>query len=318
MVQMVLIGIGAGIAAALLFVAPMSGGTLAFPLFILSGLPIAIAGLGWGVVAGGIALLSGAILTYAVLGTFAGSAIFVLVFAAPVFWVSRLAGLSRSGDENGPAEWYPLGRILMHVALAVAIGLTAAGFVTGYDPAVVAGEATRALTEIMTASQAGVGEPVTEQSIQPFVSVYVAMLPFMLATFMVAVVVFNVWLGGIVARSSGRLNRPPEPLWAAVPPVEIVLGFAITLVLALVLSGAPAEIASVFAGALGCALALIGLAVIHAVTIGMSGRGILLSASYVLTFFSGLPLVAFLLLGAVETFFNLRGRRMRGTPPTRS
>ena len=52
MTQVFLVGIGAGIAAALLFMAPIGGTVLAFPLFLLTGLPIAIAGLGWGVIAG--------------------------------------------------------------------------------------------------------------------------------------------------------------------------------------------------------------------------------------------------------------------------
>ena len=52
MTQSIFVGIGAGLAAALLFLAPVSGTALAFPLFALTGLPIAIAGLGWGVVGG--------------------------------------------------------------------------------------------------------------------------------------------------------------------------------------------------------------------------------------------------------------------------
>ena len=60
MMQIVLIGIGAGLAAALLFVSPLSGTLLALPLFALSGLPIAIAGLGWGSLSAAIAAVGAA------------------------------------------------------------------------------------------------------------------------------------------------------------------------------------------------------------------------------------------------------------------
>ena len=46
-VRIILVGIGAGLAAALLFLSPIGGTLLAFPLFVLSGFPIAIAGFGW-------------------------------------------------------------------------------------------------------------------------------------------------------------------------------------------------------------------------------------------------------------------------------
>ena len=47
MMQLVLIGIGAGLAAALLYASPMGGTSLAFPLLCVTGVPIAIAGFGW-------------------------------------------------------------------------------------------------------------------------------------------------------------------------------------------------------------------------------------------------------------------------------
>jgi len=56
--QPILIGIAAGIAAALLFLAPIGATLIAFPLFLLTGLPIAIAALGWGLVGGAAATLT--------------------------------------------------------------------------------------------------------------------------------------------------------------------------------------------------------------------------------------------------------------------
>lgn len=318
MMQPILVGIAAGLAAALLYLAPISGSALAFPLFVLAGLPMVIAGLGWGVVAGLSSAVAGTIVVAIMLPGFIPAAIFVALFAAPIAWLTRLAGMSRAVDAGNPAsgvEWYPLGRLLLHAALAVAISLVAIGVITGYDPAIVAREATVTLLQFMEDAQSA--EPVpTPEAIAPFVDLYVAILPFTLGMFMVAVIVFNLWLGALTARASGRMARPAERLWTVSPPNEILIGFVVAAALAFLLPGALGDASAVFAGAFGCALALVGLAVLHAITVGMTGRGIVLGISYVLIFLSGLPLFLFAALGAAENFLQLRARRFRNAPPT--
>ena len=318
MLRPILVGIAAGLASALLFMAPISGSILAFPLFILTPLPVAIAGLGWGVTGGLIAAASGAVVIAALLPGVIATTIFLAIFAGPVVWLARLATMSRLNDANDPSagiDWYPLGSVLLHAAIAVSAGLVVTGFVTGYDPAIIAEGATRVVVEFMTEVET-TGPPPTAESVQPFVSLYIAILPFTVAAFMLAVTVFNLWLGGIVARASGRMARPAERLWTVNPPNEILISFSVALVLATLLPGAIGNVAALVAGAFGCALALVGLAVLHAVTLGMVGRGIILTAAYVLTFFSGLPLVLFAALGAAENFIHLRARRFAGAPPT--
>ena len=61
MIQIVIIGIGAGAAAALLFASVTSGSWLSIPLFYLAPLPIMIAGLGWSHWAAMTAALAGAL-----------------------------------------------------------------------------------------------------------------------------------------------------------------------------------------------------------------------------------------------------------------
>lgn len=318
MVQSIAIGIAAGIASALLFMAPISGASLALPLFVLTPLPLALAALGWGVSAGLAAAISGAaIISLLVPGLIAGI-LFSVVFALPVVWVARLAIMSRPIDGSDPAgalEWFPLGRLLLHSAMAVVAGIVVGGFITGYDPAVIAREATNAFLAFMTDLEPSQPAP-TQESVEAFVNLYVALLPFTFSAFMLGILVFNLWLGGVIARSSGKLKRPKEPLWMVQPPNEIVIAFGLALVLAIVLSGPVAYIAAVVAGAFGFALALVGLAVIHAVTRGMAGRGLILTGTYVLTFFAGLPMILFTVLGGAETFLNLRARRSAGAPPT--
>jgi hypothetical protein len=316
MIRTALVGIGAGIAAALLFLAPIGGSSLALPLFIVTGLPIAIAGLGWGVIAALAAAAAGAVVVGIALAPTA-ALVFLAIFGAPVAWLARLAGLSRTADRQDPkagVEWYPLGRLLLHATLAVAIGLTVAGFALGYDPRSVAAAAAEAMAEFLAAGPAAAPPP-TADRLQPFVDLYVALLPFTSAMFVVAVVVFNLWLGARIVRLSGRSARPAERLWTVAPQNEILAGFLVAAPLAF-LPGAPGIVAGVFAGAFGCALVMIGLAVLHALTLGTGSRVVVLVVTYVLIVFSGLPLLLFALLGAGESFLHLRARRFRGAPPT--
>ena len=102
MMQTILVGIAAGIAAALMFLAPIGGTVLAFPLFILTGLPIGLAGLGWGVRAGAVAVFAGTLAIFFALSSVAAAA-FLLLFAAPAFWVAG----SPSGHVRVPRPRRP-------------------------------------------------------------------------------------------------------------------------------------------------------------------------------------------------------------------
>ena len=123
MIQIAIVGIGAGAAAALLFASVTSGSWLSIPLFYLAPLPIMIAGLGWSHWAAMTAALAGALGLGAVFGT-----VFLLAFAAgagfPAWWLSYLAMLARpvaitngSGQGAESFEWYPPGRLVVWAAV---------------------------------------------------------------------------------------------------------------------------------------------------------------------------------------------------------
>ena len=317
MVQTILIGIAAGLAAALLFLAPASGSALAFPLFVLTGLPLAIAALGWGAVAGVAAAAAGAIVILVLYpGAFAAPAVFLALFGIPIVWLARLAGLTRpEGDGNAGLQWYPLSRVLLQTTVASAVAAVAVGFISGYQPEAMVSEATTALVDLLTQVQTA-SLPPTAAEIEPMVRIYVAIMPFMVGLFMTAILTFDLWLGGLVARASSRFRRPVEPLWTVTLPDEVLIGFPIALALGLFFPGVIGEIAEVFAGAFACGLVLVGLAVLHALTRGSTARVPVLVLVYILLIFSGLPIVLFAIVGAAETFLHLRARRPanRSTP----
>jgi hypothetical protein len=98
-------------------------------------------------------------------------------------------------------------------------------------------------------------------------------------------------------------------------PNEALAILAVAVVVAFV-PGAIGYAAGAVAGAFGGAFALIGLAVLHATTVGNSVRVLILVAVYVLlVFFGGLPLVLLAALGIAEAFLHLRARQFRGVPP---
>jgi hypothetical protein len=310
MAQIILIGIGAGLAAALLFMSPLSDTVLAFPLFILTGLPLAIAGLGWTPLAAIVASAVGAT-ALSILASPLAMGVFLLVFGLPVAWLTRLVSLSRASEAG--QEWFPFGRMLAHAAVAVAIGLIVIGFLIGFDPATITTAMTDALVEWF-AGQPDLGQAPTREELEPFVQVNVVALPYTAAAIALIILVVDLWLGGMVTRASGRLTRPREPLWTASLPSSVAFVFLIGLAVSLL----PAPLgpaAAVIAGASGCALALTGLAVLHALTLGNNARTIILTATYFLIVLFGFPILIFVALGLGETFLHLRAKRFGGVPP---
>src|SRR4051794_7873758 len=116
------IGAGAGLASALLFAVITTGNPLAVLLYFVAPLPVILAALGWNHRAGLVAAACGFAFVALLLSVKAGLA-FVLSVAAPAWWFAYLCLLAR--QENGSVEWYPIGRLLMWIALLSAILTTA-------------------------------------------------------------------------------------------------------------------------------------------------------------------------------------------------
>lgn len=310
MVQIILVGIGAGLAAALLFSSPISGTTLALPLFTVTAMPIAIAGLGWTSLAGYVAAAAGCAAILAFMSPLAAG-VFLLLFGLPAAWLARLAGLWRQDGED--QQWFPIGRILVHAAAAVAIGLAIVGVLVGYDPESMTVAMIDALSQWL-ASRPDLEPIPSREEIEPFIRLNVALLPYTLAAIALVILVVNMWLAGLVTRASGRLARPGERLWT----VSLPIGAVITFVVALVASFMPyplGDISALVVGAFGCAFMLLGLAVLHALTLGINGRAALLTVNYVALAFLGFTAIIIVALGLAETLLQLRARRFGGAPP---
>jgi hypothetical protein len=155
------------------------------------------------------------------------------------------------------------------------------------------------------------------------VAFLVASMPPTAAVATTIISVVNLWLAARVVSFSGRLKRPWPDLSAITVPKTLIAGLAIALALNMT-GGMFGIIALVFSSTLILAFALVGLAVLHTVTRGLTGRPFMLGSVYVSApLLSGWPILAFCLIGIGETAFDLRARLARkrgplGGPPPRT
>jgi hypothetical protein len=300
MVQMVLVGLGAGAAAALLFASVASGSLAAVILFYLAPLPIVIAALGWSHLAG---LIAAAAATAAIAVL---SGIFFLAVPAIAFgawWLGYLALLARpaSNGAGGALEWYPVGRLVLWAGVVGTLVVAAAVPNFGTDQ------------ESLQAALRKTYERILRD--QSVIDLLVVAVPPAAAVFSTVTNLFNLWLAARIVKISGRLTRPWPDLAALTLPAPSAGLLAAAIAgsflpdLAGVLSGA-------FAASLLMVFAVLGLAVLHAITRGMAGRAVMLTGVYGVTIVLGWPILAISILGLAEAALNIRGRvaRRRGPP----
>jgi hypothetical protein len=148
------------------------------------------------------------------------------------------------------------------------------------------------------------------------VDMLVIAVPPAAAVFSTLTNVFNLWLAGRIVKVSGRLKRP----WPDLALMTLPTSSMVALAAAIAGSFLPDLIgvqAGVLAASLLMAFALLGFAVLHAITRGLGSRAILLTGAYAAAIVFFWPLLAIAMLGLSENAFNIRARVLakRG-PPT--
>jgi hypothetical protein len=318
MMQILLIGTGAGAAAALLFASIASGSLLSLALFYLAPLPILIAAIGWSHWAG----LLAAILSAAGLASvfsFKFFMAYLLGVGLPAWWLGYLAMLARPGGAPDQLEWYPSGMLVLWAAVLSALSMVLAIPYFGFDQASFEG-ALRSSFERVLRSQSGIpaDAPLTlpgSSDPQRLLNFLVAVIPPAAAALGTITLVVNLWLAGVIVRVSGRLRRP----WPDVPTMRFPATAAGLTAVAIAASFAPGIIGiigTVFSAALLIAYGALGLAVLHVLTRQVRTRLLLLSGVYVAVILLGWPLLLASLLGLADAAFDFRGRVMRRGPPT--
>ena len=314
MAQLVLIGIGAGAATALLFASVASGSLFSVLLFYLAPLPILIAALGWSHWAALIAAVFASVGLAAVFGPFLFAA-FLFGIGLPAWWLGYLALLGRPTGQPAPndMEWYPVGKLVVWAAIVGALIVIAAliNFGSGEDGFRAALRS--GLERVLRLQARAAKEPAPD--INRLLDFLVLALPPAAAVLTTITNVLNLWLAGRIVAVSGRLRRPPPDLAAMQFPsyAPLLTGSAIA---ASFLPGLVGTAAGVLAAAMLMAYALLGFAVLHHISRGMNARVFLLGGAYVSVLVLGWPVLLMMLLGLADTALDLRGRvaKRRGPP----
>jgi hypothetical protein len=314
MMQIGLIGVGAGAAAALLFASVTSGSWLSVILFYLAPLPIMIAGLGWS----HWAAMAAAIVAAAAVGIIFGTAFFFAFLAGvgvPAWWLTYLALLARPatasvGGPNEPAlEWYPPGRLVVWAAALAALivlfaipnfGLDAESFRAGLTNAL------NRMLQIDVAKDAALPAP-NAANTNRLIEFLVTVIPPAAAVLATVTSLVNLWLAGRIVNFSGRLARPWPQLSAMTLPPAAAAALAIATGLSFI-DGLLGIVAGVLSASLFMAYGVLGLAVLHDITRGINSRPFLIGGAYASIAVLGWPVLAFSLLGLVETMLSLRAR----------
>jgi hypothetical protein len=319
MMQILLIGLGAGATAALLFASVTSGVILSVFLFYLAPLPIMIAALGWSHWAG----LMGAVVAAVLLGGAFGLfffATFLATIGGPAWWLAYLALLGRPVANGGGEhmEWYPPGRLVLWAA-AFAATLVAVALVTfGGDEATIRSGLKDAVDHVLRLQSGSAPDaPLRFPGIQDsdrLVDLLVVVLPPAAAMIAAITQIGNLWLAGRIVKLSGRLARPwPDLTTLSFPPMAA--GLFAAVIAASFVPDLPGLVASLFAATLTLAFAAVGLAALHAMTRNFRGRTVVLSGTYGIIAIQGWPVLIMTLFGFAETLFGLRARTARRGPP---
>lgn len=309
-----LVGVGAGLASALLFYSAARGSPgISAALLVLTPLPMLLGGFGWGLhaaVAGALATAAAVLFTngfWPAIGT-------TVSLGIPVIGIVYLAFLSRAiGEDPSHREWYPAGRLVTGIALyggalpLLMLPLSGASYEDLRAP----------LTELIrrfsrdAATDLGL-RPMSEDQIRAAATILVTTLPGFIAIYWTAIMCVNSYVAGRIVRASGRLARA----WPDIPgmrlPKDALVVFSIGL-LACYASGIVSVAGVSITGSLLFAFFLTGLALIHTIARGRSPA--LLILLYLALIFAGPYIAAVLVLGGLaDTLVDLK--RRFGGPPT--
>jgi hypothetical protein len=317
MAQILLVGLGAGVASALLFASIISGAVLSLFLFYLAPLPIMIAALGWShwsaliaavVAAAGLALAFSSYLFLA----------FLLGIGLPAWWLGYLALLARpvATPAGQTLEWYPVGRLVIWAAIIGALVVAAVLLTLGQSEETVRSELRRAFETLLRRSAPSEVRNLPDYSQR--IDALVAIAPPAAAVSITFINALLLWLAGRIVTMSGRLPRPwPDVAQMSFPPAApALLALAAAGVLLASRLGLVGLMSGILAASLATAYSILGFAVLHSITRGFSARGLVLGLAYVTVVLIWPALVLVALLGLADAAFDIRRRlTTKGGPP---
>jgi hypothetical protein len=312
--QTLLIGLGSGLASAVLFYSAARGGILLkLALFILTPLPTVIAGLGWSWIAAAAAAFAGAL----IMGLAAGPGFalgYLLTLGLPAILVAWLADLGRPRADGTGTDWYPASSILAALAAyAGAVPLLIAPLFGGSYAALKSDLVPFVRTLMQRLQQQTSGPPVTDARVEDMANLMIDAMPATIAAYWLLLFALNVYLAARIARASGHLLRDWPDLHRLTLPPWVALGLA-AAILASTFDGVPRIVGSAFTGAFLFAYALVGLSVIHAIAKGRVPWLLWLTYIALINPAGPYAMLFVALIGLIDPMLKLRDRLAKRPP----
>ena len=279
MAQRILIALGAGLAAGVLFVLPSRGMIAGVWLSVIAPMPLMIACMGYGLRTGLGAVLMGA--AVCALMKPALSLVFLVSTAGPALLLAWLGvHMFAGGRRLEPGQLLAVVTMISILAVWAMVGFVGVSY-GGLEEAL--NEIAQGVTEAMK-NMKGMEDGAGGVPLSDFVHILVISVPAIMAFWSVLALSLNLWLAARVTMISGQLDQPWPDLPARLVLPRIALAAFALATLACVLPGEARVLASTAAVGLGVAFALQGLAAIHRLTRGRPGRPGLLTVLYALIF----------------------------------
>lgn len=312
--QLLLIGVIAGITAALLVLGANAHPSFSSFLYAASALPVLIVGLGWGNVAA-----IAAVLTAAVLGAIAVSPLFAVAMAIftllPAGWLSHLANLARPAAEiGGPDDlmaWYPLSDILLHLCALVTLAMIFLGIMIGYGPELIG-----QMVDLLAAS-VNDRDPLMAMdpaSIEQIKRLMLLTAPIIQGGMWVLMLFAAYYIAMRVVSTSGRALRPREDLPSSLRMNRNAVFVFLAGIVACFVGGTPVLIGATLCGTFGAGFLMAGFASLHLRTRGKDWRLPVLVLAY-LSAPMVLPAFFILVLGLADTRRTVALTPVRKTTP---
>lgn len=280
-----LTALGAGMASAILFVLPVKGTFAALLVSLFAPLPVIIASLGFGLQAGGIASLTGALLSALLLHPFFGL-IYLITLALPSWGVGLIA--AQNPDAEHAPLWLapharPSGLLTWIIMLSIAMaGASLAVVFSSFESMDAAQEdLTRQLLPLVT--EAIVMPAALPPSLTPerITQLIISFMPAVMAVWSVLTLSMNLWLGARISAVSGLVLRPWPDLPSQLKMPMWMLAFLCLLGAVTYQFASVRLYTSVCLGAVLMGFALHGLAVVHGMARRTKMRVTILVSTYV-------------------------------------
>lgn len=310
------IGALAGLTSALLVLAATTHLSASIVFLILAGMPVFIAGLGFGIVAAGAALAASFfVLAFSVSPLFAVS--ILLLPQLPAAFMSRLANFARPAEElGGPANvmaWYPLADMMMRLCALVAVAVALTLLATGYSRGTASDIISAAIKALSTQDPTFSMDAAVLAQVTAF---YYYLLPLNQAVMSVITIFAAYYFSAIIVRTTTQALRPREDMPSALRMNRDSI-YVLGVGLALLIAGMVAHnnvltiVGSSIAGAFAGGFMLAGLAAFHLKSRGKSWR----MPALILTYLTiSLTAIIFVIVGMLDTRRAIALTPVAGTP----